>query len=245
MNEKIELELNTPYNQAMLAKALGITAKTLRNNKDKQLNNLSLYYEFKECVNGRIINYVFIKKLGDYQPPRKTKMNHIDKVIDDYILKTVRKDRIQTAANITRIAFADKEDTSVKDLGHTPKTTYEKVRVKYDVGFVSEQKYGMIDHWALCRLDEKTNTYIELPEEQKKYLNATVRQLLGASEEYAELLCQKCDAEFTIKEKRQKKDSIEKAIYAKAKDEFSKKYGYHPMYAPVLSIKEEDYIEFE
>lgn len=245
MNEKIELELNTSYNQAMLAKALGITAKTLRNNKDKQLNNLSLYYEFKECVNGRIINYIFTKKLGDYQPPRKTKTNHVDKVIDDYILKKVKKDRKQTAANITRIAFADNKDNSIKNLGYTHKYTYQKVRLRYGIGFVSEQKYGMIDHWALCRLDEETNTYIELSLEQQDYLNDLTQQELNTTREYAKLIGQTQDSEFEPKKEIQRKKEMEKLAYAKAKDKFTKKYGYRPMQVPVLLLKEEDYIDFK
>lgn len=209
--------------------ALGIAPGTFRNNKEKYLNNLSLYYEYTITQNKRSVDYVFTKKLGDYQPPRKTKTNHVDKVIDDYILKKVKKDRKQTAANITRIAFADNEDTSIKDLGHTSKYTYQKVRLRYGIGFVSEQKYGMIDHWALCRLDEETNTYIELSLEQQDYLNDLTQQELNTTREYAKLIGQTQDSEFEPKKEIQRKKEMEKLAYAKAKDKFTKKYGYHPM----------------
>lgn len=72
-------------------------------------------------------NYRILKKLGDYKkPPNKRDKEKRDKTYSEEIIAVVDADRVQTAANVSRII---KDHDPIKQLRHSDGTVYEYTRV--------------------------------------------------------------------------------------------------------------------
>ena len=116
----MELVVGKTYTTQELIKALDISRSTWDHSKDKYLNNLSNYYEYKVNYEGRRRTYTIIKKIGDYRkPPNKRSSEERNMVYQKEITEVIEADPIQTAANVTRIII---DNDSIKAFQHADGT---------------------------------------------------------------------------------------------------------------------------
>ena len=101
--------LNEMYSSQKLAPELGITYKTLRNNRSKQEAHLHLFYNYDIIKQGNSINYIFREQFADFIPYREYQKINKNALFKKNIIKTIEKNPRQTGTNIARIIIVDEE----------------------------------------------------------------------------------------------------------------------------------------
>ena len=241
-NDSIQLELNKPYTQTALAKVLGISNRTLIRSKQKQLNNLSLYYKFNVESIGTSLIYTFTEQIGEYKRPLTAKTQQHNETISNLIIDIVKKDNIQTSANIVRVMLQDKKE-EVNNLNLSKNTLYiytTKISKTLFGTLASPGSTGIIFDRVLCKLDKENNKYIPLPPDQEK-------ELFTLYEKEKEPIKKEIyEIEDALEESKTKEEAAQKigqtkiSAYIRAKQNFYKKYGYYPVYAYIYYFKEEN-----
>lgn len=253
----MDLQEEHIYTLENMREFFGVTKDQWKKKNNELLKHLCNYYEYEIKYNEkdkRKKEFHIIKKIQDYEKFEKPKAEKIkirDRVFEEGIIGIVKEDNIQTSANINRIMR--KEIDFVKD-NYKEGTSYEYIRIRMIEYFGKKKNEGgtkgRIERKIWCKLDVEGCCYIPLTDEQiEDFYNMLGANLssLDKRKEIAEI-CSNYENDLITKEER---DSIlgysNYCSYEETKNQFYKKYGFHPVCVPVYEfnaweIQEGDFI---
>lgn len=226
-----------------LVEYLGIKESTFKNNKEKYLENLALYYDFEVFQKGRGNFYRILKKKGEYKaPPRKIakKMIEKNKIYEEEIVEVIKEDPVQTYANVNRELV---KKGVVEKLEYEITSSYNNVTKNMKILFGSDKNEGgtrgkIIDKiW--CRLDKATNRYVRLNSEEVSDFFTMINEK-KVDNRLIEMLDEYINNEIT---KDKVIDILEKdasVSYKAAREQFKNKYNYYPQKVKVYMLEEQD-----
>lgn len=233
--EKIEIELNKPYTQAMLAKVLGVNQATLIKSKEKYLINLAMYYEFTTERIGPSLIYIFTKKLGEYQKPDCALIQKREEALQNLIINAVKEDCFQTVEDIEI-----KNKKQLEKLGVPHEAFAHKVKKL----FGNEKKAGSIGFikQVFCRYDKTNLKFILLPSEQEQYYLDLCKK-----EQERNLIDEAIELEKLARSQGAPPQYPTHFIFeayengmTKVLETFKEKYGYYPRYTSMYCFYEEN-----
>ena len=102
------INLNKKYTTKELAQEIGISYKTMLNNRFEYEHYLNCFYDYSRNADGKTIEYIFLRQISDLIPYREFKKMRKNKIIEKHIKKTIEKDNRQTGSNIARIIYTEK-----------------------------------------------------------------------------------------------------------------------------------------
>lgn len=161
------IELNKKYSSKELAEAIGISDKTLRNNRKNYENHLSLFYDYDTVVQGRSIYYTFLEQYSPYIPYKEFSKNKRNTLFQEKIKATIIQDNRQTGSNIARIICIE-DDIQVLDLQLSTITAYTRSNLKE----LLNQGYYELEDYRWCYLDKEANKYVVMLDSQIKELRS-------------------------------------------------------------------------
>ena len=161
------IELNKKYSSKELAEAIGISDKTLRNNRKNYENHLSLFYDYDTVVQGRGIYYTFLEQYSPYIPYKEFSKNKRNTLFQEKIKATIIQDNRQTGSNIARIICIE-DDIQVLDLQLSTITAYTRSNLKE----LLNQGYYELEDYRWCYLDKEANKYVVMLDSQIKELRS-------------------------------------------------------------------------
>lgn len=161
------IELNKKYSSKELAEAIGISDKTLRNNRKNYENHLSLFYDYDTVVQGRGIYYTFLEQYSPYIPYKEFSKNKRNALFQEKIKATIIQDNRQTGSNIARIICIE-DDVQVLDLKLSTITAYTRSNLKE----LLNQGYYELEDYRWCYLDKEANKYVVMLDSQVKELRS-------------------------------------------------------------------------
>lgn len=222
-------EKNKKYSTQELAKEMQISTSTFKREKEKYLDYLSIFCDFEISYSGRSTYYTITEVYGEYEKQTKKNAEKKEKVYREASIAVIKKDNLQTAANIGRII---KHEDKIKELHHADSTIGRYTR-KVIKKMLNENILHIEDKlW--CRLSKEENKYYELNNEEIK--------------EFFELfgVCQKKENKAQLEiisdfkngliEKGELEEKVSNNllnVFDAARLEFMERHGYFPIKVPV------------
>lgn len=221
------IELNKEYNAKKLVQALNISYSTFCNNRKEYEEHLAKFYLYTKTAKGRSNIYVFTKELGTYislKEYRKGLTILEREKLRTKIKQTIEVDNRQTAANISRIIYAEGEfywaDSTLTNY------TRDELREMVQSGYYAKADY------AWCYLDKENNKYILMNEEQIKELRKWLKS--ADTEELIENTWARYhDGEITFLEAQTLAGSHCINAIMSGREAYKKAHGVWPIKAPV------------
>ena len=246
--KKWKWEVDRIYSTKEMIKLFGISQSTWDHNRDKYLDNFSLYYEYECIYSGRSTDYHILKQLGDYQkPPSKRNKEIRDGVYSNEIIKVVKEDSLQTAANVSRII---KDNEPIRAYNHADGTVYEYTRVRMREMFGkyldSGGTIGGITEKIWCRLDSDHNCYIPIGEVmEQKFFSMIRAEKSGKTAFEAEIFNAYDNGLITAEERDREIGASGFSAYLEAKKRFYAVYGFYPIKVPNYGFYGTDILKFD
>lgn len=222
-------EKNKKYSTQELAKEMQISFSTFRNNKEKYLDYLSIFCDFEISYSGRSTYYTITEIYGEYEKLTKKSAEKKEKAYREASIEVIKKDNLQTAANIGRLI---KNDNKIKELHHADSTicryAQKAIRKMLDENILH------IEDKLWCRLSKEENKYYKLSNEEIKEFF----ELFGAYQKEENKIQLEVISDF--KNGLIKKDDLAAKvsdnllnIFDAARLEFMERHGYFPIKVPV------------
>ena len=215
----MDLELNKAYSGEELCKVLGISRRQWYEIRDDIEDYLSRFFEWHFDYQHKTICYVITEILAPWEPvPRGVILQKIDKFYTRETHKIIEEQNWNTGSNVARKIL--KKDNR---FNHSESTATRYVRP------ILNRDYTKSLDVKWMRLDNKTDTYIELTDEQYEYL----QQLWNSSTTdikskipYLEYLEGHITKQEYCDQMLQKEESRWSTIFRK----FKEKFGFTPVY---------------
>lgn len=230
-------ELNVKYSTKEVAEKIGITYQTLRKAREKYENHLKLFYDFEIEHKGSTIYYVFTEQFSEYIPYFEYHYNKKTKLVREKVEKVLATNNRQTGSNIARLIKVD-GDIQVLNWELSTLTVYARAELKalVDAGLYIREDY----RW--CYLDEKTNTYILMSDEEVAELRSYFSEENKAiSAEEEELWSNYKDRIITREEFKNKLCDIRCNCFERGVKRFYTEHHVWPInvptYVPALSFQ--------
>lgn len=223
------IEIGKMYNAKELAEMFGISYGSFRNNKDKYLKHLNIFYEYSIIQKGREIKYLIQEQYSDFIPYVEYQRNIKNALIKEKVEQVIEQDARQTGSNIARIIKVDDEIKAL-DWQFSTLTVYTRESLKT---MIETGEYVRSDYqW--CYLDKVANKYILMSEEEvaelREYFNlfskAQNEQEENAWSNYKQKL-------ITKKELIENLGEMRFSCYAKGVEKYFEEHGFRPMKVPV------------
>lgn len=223
------IELNKKYSSKELAEAIGISDKTLRNNRKNYENHLSLFYDYDTVVQGRGIYYTFLEQYSPYIPYKEFSKNKRNALFQEKIKATIIQDNRQTGSNIARIICIE-DDVQVLDLKLSTITVYTRSNLKE----LLNQGYYELEDYRWCYLDKEANKYVVMLDSQVKELRSYFSDYHTLSREEQEDIYSQIEQGLISKQEGQARlgENICNGFTYGIKM-FEAKYNMHPIKVPV------------
>ena len=223
------IELNKKYNSKELAEAIGISDKTLRNNRKNYENHLSLFYDYDTVVQGRGIYYTFLEQYSPYIPYKEFSKNKRNTLFQEKLKATIIQDNRQTGSNIARIICIE-DDIQVLDLKLSTITAYTRSNLKE----LLNQGYYELEDYRWCYLDKEANKYVVMLDSQVKELRSYFSDYHTLSREEQEDIYSQIEQGLISKQEGQARlgENICNGFTYGIKM-FEAKYNMHPIKVPV------------
>ena len=223
------IELNKKYSSKELAEAIGISDKTLRNNRKNYENHLSLFYDYDIVVQGRGIYYIFLEQYSPYIPYKEFSKNKRNALFQEKIKATIIQDNRQTGSNIARIICIE-DDVQVLDLKLSTITAYTRSNLKE----LLNQGYYELEDYRWCYLDKEANKYVVMLDSQVKELRSYFSDYHTLSREEQEDIYSQIGQGLISKQEGQARlgENVCNGFTYGIKM-FEAKYNMHPIKVPV------------
>ena len=223
------IELNKKYSSKELAEAIGISDKTLRNNRKNYENHLSLFYDYDTVVQGRGIYYTFLEQYSPYIPYKEFSKNKRNTLFQEKIKATIIQDNRQTGSNIARIIYVE-DDVQVLDLQLSTITAYTRSNLKE----LLNQGYYELEDYRWCYLDKEANKYVVMLDSQVKELRSYFSDYHTLSREEQEDIYSQIGQGLISKQEGQARlgENVCNGFTYGIKM-FEAKYNMHPIKVPV------------
>lgn len=223
------IELNKKYSSKELAEAIGISDKTLRNNRKNYENHLSLFYDYDIVVQGRSIYYTFLEQYSPYIPYKEFSKNKRNVLFQEKIKATIIQDNRQTGSNIARIICIE-DDVQVLDLKLSTITAYTRSNLKE----LLNQGYYELEDYRWCYLDKEANKYVVMLDSQVKELRSYFSDYHTLSKEEQEDIYSQIGQGLISKQEGQARlgENVCNGFTYGIKM-FEAKYNMHPIKVPV------------
>lgn len=223
------IELNKKYSSKELAEAIGISDKTLRNNRKNYENHLSLFYDYDTVVQGRGIYYTFLEQYSPYIPYKEFSKNKRNALFQEKIKATIIQDNRQTGSNIARIICIE-DDVQVLDLKLSTITAYTRSNLKE----LLNQGYYELEDYRWCYLDKEANKYVIMLDSQVKELRSYFSDYHTLSREEQEDIYSQIGQGLISKQEGQARlgENVCNGFTYGIKM-FEAKYNMHPIKVPV------------
>ena len=223
------IELNKKYSSKELAEAIGISDKTLRNNRKNYENHLSLFYDYDTVVQGRGIYYTFLEQYSPYIPYKEFSKNKRNALFQEKIKATIIQDNRQTGSNIARIICIE-DDVQVLDLQLSTITAYTRSNLKE----LLNQGYYELEDYRWCYLDKEANKYVVMLDSQVKELRSYFSDYHTLSREEQEDIYSQIQQGLISKQEGQARlgENVCNGFTYGIKM-FEAKYNMHPIKVPV------------
>ena len=223
------IELNKKYSSKELAEAIGISDKTLRNNRKNYENHLSLFYDYDTVVQGRGIYYTFLEQYSPYIPYKEFSKNKRNTLFQEKIKATIIQDNRQTGSNIARIICIE-DDVQVLDLQLSTITAYTRSNLKE----LLNQGYYELEDYRWCYLDKEANKYVVMLDSQVKELRSYFSDYHTLSREEQEDIYSQIGQGLISKQEGQARlgENVCNGFTYGIKM-FEAKYNMHPIKVPV------------
>lgn len=223
------IELNKKYSSKELAEAIGISDKTLRNNRKNYENHLSLFYDYDIVVQGRGIYYTFLEQYSPYIPYKEFSKNKRNVLFQEKIKATIIQDNRQTGSNIARIICIE-DDVQVLDLKLSTITAYTRSNLKE----LLNQGYYELEDYRWCYLDKEANKYVVMLDSQVKELRSYFSDYHTLSKEEQEDIYSQIGQGLISKQEGQARlgENVCNGFTYGIKM-FEAKYNMHPIKVPV------------
>ena len=247
--EKYNWEVGKTYSTKEMIQLFGVSESTWSHGgKNKLLDNFKQYYDYDVSYEGRSTFYHITKQYGEYDKPlRKNDSKKRDAIYSEEIIKVIKKDRVQTAKNVSRII---KDTDPIAEFNHKESTVYENTRLRmremFGANMISGGTIGGMLDKVWCGLDRQTNTYFPLSDklyEDFKEMMSTERK--ETIEPELELYS---DFENGLIEKEEFYKSVAEInfrAFLTAQETFKEKYGYRPIKVPVYGFYDTDILLFD
>ena len=246
--KKYTWEVGKTYSTKEMIQLFGVSQSTWSHSRNKLLDNFKQYYEYDVSYEGRSIFYHILKQFGEYNKPlRKNDSLRRDAIYSQEIIKVIKKDKVQTAKNVSRII---KDEEPIVELNHKEGTVYENTRLRMREMFGKSLTEGgtiggMLDK-VWCGLDRQTNKYFPLSDklydEFKEMMrierNETIEPELELYSDYENGLIEKEEFYKSVAE-------INFKAFLTAQEDFKDKYGYRPIKVPVYGFYDTDILLFD
>ena len=223
------IELNKKYSSKELAEAIGISDKTLRNNRKNYENHLSLFYDYDTVVQGRGIYYTFLEQYSPYIPYKEFSKNKRNALFQEKIKATIIQDNRQTGSNIARIICIE-DDVQVLDLQLSTITAYTRSNLKE----LLNQGYYELEDYRWCYLDKEANKYVVMLDSQVKELRSYFSDYHNLNKEEQEDIYSQIGQGLISKQEGQARlgENVCNGFTYGIKM-FEAKYNMHPIKVPV------------
>ena len=223
------IELNKKYSSKELAEAIGISDKTLRNNRKNYENHLSLFYDYDTVVQGRGIYYTFLEQYSPYIPYKEFSKNKRNALFQEKIKATIIQDNRQTGSNIARIICIE-NDVQVLDLQLSTITAYTRSNLKE----LLNQGYYELEDYRWCYLDKEANKYVVMLDSQIKELRSYFSDYHNLNKEEQEDIYSQIQQGLISKQEGQARlgENVCNGFTYGIKM-FEAKYNMHPIKVPV------------
>ena len=223
------IELNKKYSSKELAEAIGISDKTLRNNRKNYENHLSLFYDYDTVVQGRGIYYTFLEQYSPYIPYKEFSKNKRNTLFQEKIKATIIQDNRQTGSNIARIICIE-DDIQVLDLQLSTITAYTRSNLKE----LLNQGYYELEDYRWCYLDKEANKYVVMLDSQIKELRSYFSDYHNLNKEEQEDIYSQIQQGLISKQEGQARlgENVCNGFTYGIKM-FEAKYNMHPIKVPV------------
>lgn len=223
------IELNKKYSSKELAEAIGISDKTLRNNRKNYENHLSLFYDYDTVVQGRGIYYTFLEQYSPYIPYKEFSKNKRNTLFQEKIKATIIQDNRQTGSNIARIIYIE-DDVQVLDLKLSTITAYTRSNLKE----LLNQGYYELEDYRWCYLDKEANKYVVMLDSQIKELRSYFSDYHNLNKEEQEDIYSQIQQGLISKQEGQARlgENVCNGFTYGIKM-FEAKYNMHPIKVPV------------
>lgn len=223
------IELNKKYSSKELAEAIGISDKTLRNNRKNYENHLSLFYDYDTIVQGRGIYYTFLEQYSPYIPYKEFSKNKRNTLFQEKIKATIIQDNRQTGSNIARIIYVE-DAIQVLDLKLSTITAYTRSNLKE----LLNQGYYELEDYRWCYLDKEANKYVVMLDSQIKELRSYFSDYHNLNKEEQEDIYSQIQQGLISKQEGQARlgENVCNGFTYGIKI-FEAKYNMHPIKVPV------------
>lgn len=223
------IELNKKYSSKELAEAIGISDKTLRNNRKNYENHLSLFYDYDTVVQGRGIYYTFLEQYSPYIPYKEFSKNKRNTLFQEKIKATIIQDNRQTGSNIARIIYVE-DAIQVLDLKLSTITAYTRSNLKE----LLNQGYYELEDYRWCYLDKEANKYVVMLDSQIKELRSYFSDYHNLNKEEQEDIYSQIQQGLISKQEGQARlgENVCNGFTYGIKM-FEAKYNMHPIKVPV------------
>ena len=223
------IELNKKYSSKELAEAIGISDKTLRNNRKNYENHLSLFYDYDTVVQGRGIYYTFLEQYSPYIPYKEFSKNKRNALFQEKIKATIIQDNRQTGSNIARIIYVE-DAIQVLDLKLSTITAYTRSNLKE----LLNQGYYELEDYRWCYLDKEANKYVVMLDSQIKELRSYFSDYHNLNKEEQEDIYSQIQQGLISKQEGQARlgENVCNGFTYGIKM-FEAKYNMHPIKVPV------------
>ena len=223
------IELNKKYSSKELAEAIGISDKTLRNNRKNYENHLSLFYDYDTVVQGRGIYYTFLEQYSPYIPYKEFSKNKRNTLFQEKIKATIIQDNRQTGSNIARIIYVE-DAIQVLDLKLSTITAYTRSNLKE----LLNQGYYELEDYRWCYLDKEANKYVVMLDSQVKELRSYFSDYHNLNKEEQEDIYSQIQQGLISKQEGQARlgENVCNGFTYGIKM-FEAKYNMHPIKVPV------------
>ena len=223
------IELNKKYSSKELAEAIGISDKTLRNNRKNYENHLSLFYDYDTVVQGRGIYYTFLEQYSPYIPYKEFSKNKRNTLLQEKIKATIIQDNRQTGSNIARIIYVE-DAIQVLDLKLSTITAYTRSNLKE----LLNQGYYELEDYRWCYLDKEANKYVVMLDSQIKELRSYFSDYHNLNKEEQEDIYSQIQQGLISKQEGQARlgENVCNGFTYGIKM-FEAKYNMHPIKVPV------------
>lgn len=246
--EKYKWEVGETYSTKAMRERLGVSESTWSHKRNKLLDNFKQYYDYEILYEGRSTFYHILKQRGEYNKPLgKNDGRKRDEIYSQEITKVIKKDRVQTAKNVSRII--ENKEPIVK-LNHKSGTVYENTRLRMREMFGTKVlcggTKGTILEKVWCGLDSQTNTYFPMSEASYDEFKKMMRNKRKDIEEMElELYSNYQNGLIEVDDYTNMISEIGFHSFLAAQKEFKAKYGYRPIKVPVYGFYDIDALQFD
>lgn len=223
------IELNKKYSLEQLAKAMGISYNSIKHDRKKYENHLSLFYDYDITTQGRGIYYIFLEQYSPYIPYKEFSKNKRNALFQEKIKATIIQDNRQTGSNIARIICIE-DDVQVLDLKLSTITVYTRSNLKE----LLNQGYYELEDYRWCYLDKEANKYVVMLDSQIKELRSYFSDYHNLNKEEQEDIYSQIQQGLISKQEGQARlgENICNGFTYGIKM-FEVKYNMHPIKVPV------------